>query len=147
MTSSGGKNIPMTSSRPYIVQALHEWIIDNNLTPYLLVSAHHDGVMIPARYIDNGKIVLNVNPMAVNALVMDKSHIEFEARFRGIVEHVYVPMQAVMAIYAKENGRGMSFDEDDGDIPPPPPTKDDDDSGSTGKGGRSGGRGHLTVVK
>lgn len=147
MTGSDSDNStqPMTSSRPYIVKALHEWIVDNHMTPYLLVNAMNNDVMVPERYIDNGKIVLNINPMAVNVLAIEKSHIEFEARFRGIVEHVFVPMQAVLAIYAKENGRGMAFEDDDGDIPPPPP-KDEGGKSSGGKGG-SGARGHLKVVK
>lgn len=105
------QNTNMTSSRPYLVRALHEWIVDNNVTPYILVNAMHPDARVPNEYVEGGKIVLNISPNAVNALVLEKSHIEFEARFRGVVEYIYVPMAAVMAIYAKENGRGMAFDD------------------------------------
>ena len=153
----GQGNHPMGSSRPYIVKALHEWIVDSSLTPYLLVFADYPNAQVPYQYVDKGKIVLNISPSSVNLLVIDKTHIEFEARFRGILEYIYVPMNAVMAIYAKENGRGMAFDEEE-DVPPPndPPLKPvemtdnagEKSKGGKGKGGKGkGGRGHLTVVK
>ena len=138
--------IKMTSSRPYIVKALHEWIVDNHLTPYLLVNAQGNYVRVPMDYVDNGKIVLNISPSAVNAFVLEHNYIEFEAKFRGVPEHIYVPMNSILAIYAKENGRGMAFEEEGDDDQPPPTTTTTNGSASSG-GKKSGAKGHLKVVK
>lgn len=124
----------MTSSRPYLIKALYEWIVDNRCTPYLLVSADYPRVQVPAGYAADGQVVLNVSPSAVREWHVDKDAISFEARFGGVSHSLYVPFEAVMAIYARENGQGMVFeleseasiDEDD-DGPedtPPPPQKD-----------------------
>lgn len=112
--------ITMSSSRPYLVRGLNEWIIDNNLTPYLLVDAKQGGVHVPEQYVKDGKIVLNISPTAVRDLRLDNEHVEFNARFGGVAMNVTVPMGAVLAIYAKENGQGMVFSEDGGDKPRPP---------------------------
>ncbi len=108
----------MTTSRPYLVRAIHEWIIDNEMTPHLLVDIDGDGVEVPAQQGQNGKIVLNISPSAVEGLNLGNDAISFRARFGGIATEVYVPVDAVLAIYAKENGRGMVFN-DDGDEPEP----------------------------
>lgn len=108
----------MTSSRPYLLRALHEWIIDNDLTPYILVDAEQSGVQVPRQFIENGKIVLNIAPRAVHALAIDNARISFSARFGGAPMGVLVPVHAVLAVYAKENGQGMVFAEED--EPPPP---------------------------
>jgi stringent starvation protein B len=111
----------MTSSRPYLIRALYQWIVDNGLTPYLLVHAHAAGVHVPQQYVQNGKIVLNLNPSAVQGLSISNERIEFSARFGGVPVAVVVPPEAVLAIYAKENGQGMLFnEEDDGGGPPEP---------------------------
>lgn len=110
----------MNSSRPYLVRAIHEWILDNDMTPHLLVDIEGDGVDIPAQQGQNGKIVLNISPAAVEGLRLGNDAIAFRARFGGIATDVYVPVDAVLAIYAKENGRGMVFsDQDSGGSPPP----------------------------
>lgn len=127
----------MNSSRPYLIRAINEWILDNALTPYLLVNAEATGVDVPRRYVDNGKIVLNINPHAISSLNIANDHIEFSARFGGTPMLVYIPMAAVLAIYAKENGRGMMFNEDEDATPPSGP----DDTP------RGGGRPSLKVVK
>ncbi|VAW54247.1 Stringent starvation protein B [hydrothermal vent metagenome] len=106
----------MTSSRPYLVRAIYQWIADNGMTPHLLVDATADGVQVPTEHIQNGKIILNIAPMAVNALVLGDAEITFNARFSGKPRNLYVPIEAVLAIYAKENGQGMMFSEDDGAI-------------------------------
>lgn len=111
----------MTSSRPYLLRAIYEWIVDNSLTPYLLVNAEVDGVVVPEQYIEDGKIILNVNPTAVQALELANAGVSFSARFSGASMDLYIPIHAVLAIYARENGRGMVFnDELDGSEPPEP---------------------------
>ncbi|MCF6217910.1 MAG: ClpXP protease specificity-enhancing factor [Gammaproteobacteria bacterium] len=109
----------MTSSRPYLVRAMYEWIVDNYLTPYLLVKADIEGVVVPEQFIEDGKIILNVNPSAVQSLQMGNEHIQFSARFSGKPMNLHVPVHAVMAVYARENGRGMVFN-DEVDVPVPP---------------------------
>ncbi len=126
----------MTRSRPYLVRAIHEWILDNDMTPHLLVDIEGDGVEVPAQQGQNGKIVLNISPQAVEGLMLGNDAIGFRARFGGISTDVYVPVDSVLAIYAKENGRGMVFNEDDGEPEP-------EDSG----GGRPGKRPALKIVK
>ena len=108
----------MTTSRPYLVRAINEWILDNEMTPHLLVDIEGDGVEVPAQQGQNGKIVLNISPAAVDSLNLGNDAISFRARFGGIATEVYVPVDSVLAIYAKENGRGMVFN-DDGDEPEP----------------------------
>ena len=111
----------MTPSRPYLVRALHEWILDNGMTPYIVVDAGIQGVRVPEDYITNGQIILNVSPTAVSDLAVGVDAIEFKARFGGVPIHVYVPVVAVMAIYAKENGQGMVFGSEPGAPEPPSP--------------------------
>ena len=105
----------MTSSRPYLLRALYEWIVDNGMTPHVLVDAARDDVEVPSAAIRDGKIVLNVSPGAVRDLVMDNDCVSFVARFSGVTHGINIPAEAVMAIYARENGQGMMFPEDDGD--------------------------------
>lgn len=110
----------MTSSRPYLIRAVHEWLVDNAMTPYLLVNAGLEGVVVPVQFVENGKIILNIAPQAVHMLQLGNAMIEFSARFSGKPMDVRVPVGAVQAIYARENGRGMVFnDEMDGGTPPP----------------------------
>ena len=108
----------MTSSRPYLVRALYEWILDNNCTPHLLVYADAEGVDVPRSHVQNGQIVLNIAPTAVVNLLMDQSAISFNARFNGSPTDIYIPMHAVMGIVTRENGQGMMFDFTE---PPRPP--------------------------
>ncbi len=106
----------MTSSRPYLVRAMYQWIADNGKTPHLLVDASVDGVQVPAEHVQNDKIILNIAPMAISSLVLGDEEITFSARFSGQSQGIYVPIEAVLAVYAKENGQGMMFSEDDGAI-------------------------------
>jgi stringent starvation protein B len=106
----------MTSSRPYLIRAIYQWIADNGMTPHLLVDVSVDGVQVPAEHVQNGKIILNIAPMAISALVLGDEEITFSARFSGKSQGLSVPVDAVLAVYARENGQGMMFSEDDGVI-------------------------------
>ena len=100
----------MTSSRPYIARAVYEWILDNDCTPYILVDATQRGVEVPGEFVKDGQIVLNISPSAVRALQMDNDVITFSGRFGGEALTIMVPTNALMAIYARENGQGMVFE-------------------------------------
>lgn len=115
----------MTSSRPHIVRALYEWILENECTPYILVNAMADHVEVPQQFVKNGQIVLNVSPMAVVDLLLTNEVMQFNGRFGGVPMDVYVPMSAVMGIYARENGQGMIFDLDEREPEPPFPNDPD----------------------
>ncbi|HHJ80034.1 MAG TPA: ClpXP protease specificity-enhancing factor [Candidatus Tenderia electrophaga] len=103
----------MISSRPYLIRAIYEWIVDNELTPYFLVNAEAADVTIPGQYVQDGRIILNVSPQAVRDLDLSNDWVMFNARFGGVSMEVSVPPSAVLAVYAKENGRGMVFSDDD----------------------------------
>ena len=116
----------MNSSRPYLVRALYEWIVDNDCTPHLLVNAEFPGVRVPPGYANDGQIVLNVSPSAERNLHMDNEAVSFEGRFGGTAHSLYIPSGAMLAIYARENGEGVVFGEPETsstteDTPPPPP--------------------------
>jgi len=99
----------MLSSRPYLARALYEWLLDNDQTPYIVVDAERDGVQVPGQFVQNGQIVLNIAPTAVRDLLMDNEGITFSARFGGQPMQVIVPSEALIALYARENGVGMVF--------------------------------------
>ncbi len=111
----------MTSLKPYLIRSVYEWIVDNSSTPYLLVNANNNKGNLPVDYIEDGKIVLNVRPQAIEALSLGNELIEFNARFSGKPMTVVVSVNAVMAIYAKENGKGLVFDQENNDSDEPPP--------------------------
>jgi stringent starvation protein B len=104
----------MTPNRPYLIRAVNEWLLDNHCTPHLLVNAEAPGVDVPRQYIQDGKIVLNIGPNAVEGLRVTNDEVTFLARFSGVSQLVSLPINAVLAIYAKENGRGMMFGEEEG---------------------------------
>ena len=103
----------MTSNKPYLIRALYDWIVDNHLTPHVLVDASCDDLSVPADYVEDDRIVLNISPSAVRDLDLSNDYINFKARFSGQSMNVYFPSNAVLAIYAKENGRGMIFAEEE----------------------------------
>lgn len=103
----------MTSNRPYILRALHEWIIDNGMTPYVLVNAGMAGVEVPEQYVQDERVVLNISPGAVHDLELGNEFVSFSARFGGTPTRVFLPVQAILAIYARENGKGMIFPEEE----------------------------------
>jgi len=112
----------MTPLKPYLVRAIHEWILDNDRTPYLLVNAAVTGVEVPQQYVEDGRIVLNLRTEATQGLSLGNEWIEFSARFGGKPMRVMVPVHAVLAIYASENGQGMVFDVDETGSTEQPPT-------------------------
>ncbi len=118
----------MISNRPYLIRALYEWITDNGLTPHLLVNAELAAVEVPPPYVQEGRIVLNLSASAVQGLRLGNDLIEFSARFGGTPYWIRIPPLAVMAVYARENGQGMAFnqtpDAPGEDEPPPRPQAD-----------------------
>lgn len=115
----------MTSSRPYIMRALYEWIVDNQCTPYVLVDASIGEVLVPRQYVKDDQIVLNISPDAVVDLTISNQAVAFNGRFGGVATDVYVPISAVIGIYARENGQGMVFDPEEamGTPPEEPPPR------------------------
>jgi len=116
----------MTSLKPYLLRAVYEWITDNGLTPYLLINADHPNTVVPQQFVENGKIILNIKPQAIHALILGNEEVSFSARFNGQSMNIHVPIRAILTIYAQENGKGMIFDPEDEETPPPekkPPTK------------------------
>lgn len=114
----------MTSSRPYLLRALYEWILDNDCTPYIVVNAYAENVQVPQEYVKDGQIILNISPAAVHALQMNDDALDFNGRFSGIPTPVYVPVSAIMGIYARENGQGMVFETEPSPPRPPAPRRD-----------------------
>ncbi len=103
----------MTSSRPYLIRAIYQGIVDNGMTPHLLVDASNEDCMLPLEHVQNGKIVLNIAPMAISGLILGDDDISFSARFSGKSQSIQAPVESVLAVYAKENGQGMMFSEDE----------------------------------
>lgn len=110
----------MTSNRPYLLRAVYEWICDNGLTPHIVVDAGKPGVQVPPQAINDGRVVLNLAPRAIGHLDMGNDVITLTARFGGVSQSISVPVAAVQAIYARENGQGMLLAEDaSGSVAPP----------------------------
>ncbi|HQW58337.1 MAG TPA: ClpXP protease specificity-enhancing factor [Gammaproteobacteria bacterium] len=145
----------MTSTRPYLIRAFYDWIVDNACTPHIVVNAGAENVEVPDEYVDGGQIVLNIAVNAVQGLRLGDHEIEFQARFGGRIRRVYAPIHSILAIYAKENGRGMVFAEEEESMPAPTSPPSDSKKGKTAikeadkKPGKRppGDRSHLTVVK
>lgn len=104
------QELNLSPTRPYLARAIYEWICDNQLTPYLLVDATHPSSVVPEQFVKDGQIVLNIAPHAVHQFQMSNEAITFSARFSGAARELYVPIQAVLGIYARENGQGLFFD-------------------------------------
>lgn len=118
----------MQSSRPYLARALYQWLLDNDLTPYIVVDAEQPGVEVPRQFVQNGQIVLNMAPTAVRDFFMENDALGFSARFGGQPMRILVPISALVAIYARENGVGMVF----GHEPVLPEAVEQGDSGLSG---------------
>jgi len=111
----------MTSLKPYLIRSIYEWIVDNDLTPHLLVDAENSSAVLPLQFVEDGKIILNIRPQAIQGLTLGNSDIQFSARFSGKPMNIVAPVAAVLAIYAKENGKGMIFDQEDEEPENTPP--------------------------
>ena len=108
----------MTTNKPYMIRAMHEWILDNNCTPYIVFMADYPGVEVPQDFVRDGQITLNIAPSAVRDLVLGNESIQFNARFGGVPTNISGPIAAVMAVFAKENGQGMGFEVEKPETPP-----------------------------
>lgn len=102
---------------------MHEWIVDNGMTPHILADASNDQVQVPRQFEEDGKIVLNIGPTAVQSLDLGADAVSFDARFDGKQMTVFIPIQSVLAIYTRENGQGMMFAEEE-DLPPTDDSQD-----------------------
>ena len=111
----------MTSNRPYLLRALYQWLLDNGMTPQILVDATDTEAMLPAEHVREGRIVLNISPSAVADLLIADDAVSFKARFAGRSLAVRAPVRAVLAIYARENGKGMAFPPESPDTNSPSP--------------------------
>lgn len=130
----------MLSRRPYLIRAIHDWVLDNNLTPHMLVAADAPGVHVPRQFVtEDGRITINVSPSAVRNLTLGNDIIRFSARFSGQPFEVEIPPGAVLALYARENGQGMLFGEVE---EPEPPSGTPDDAEPDAKKPS-----HLKIVK
>jgi len=101
--------MPETSTKPYLLRALYEWCTDNGYTPYIVVVVDAS-TRVPAEFVKNGEIVLNISFEATGNLKIDNDFIHFKARFGGVAREIEVPVSNVSAIYARENGQGMAFE-------------------------------------
>ena len=140
----------LSSTRPYLLRAMHEWMTDNSQTPLVVVDAAVDGVIVPLEHVKDGRIVLNVAWSATRDLELGNDVISFQARFGGVAHSVSMPMLAVRGIYARESGQGMVFQDEPGltgsaeDRPADAGTNSNDDS--DGPKPRPGGP-TLRIVK
>ena len=125
----------MTPIKLYLLRAVYDWAVDNNFTPQVLVDAGTAGVRVPANYVQDGRIVLNIHPRAVGRFEFAAEALRFAARFGGQSLAVEVPYAAVLAIYARENNQGITFPElSGGDMPEPGPEDNPPDGKPPSKG-------------
>lgn len=101
--------VNMTSNRPYLLRAFYQWIVDNECTPYIVVEADLPHVQVPPQTVRDGQVVLNISPSAVQNLLLEDEQVTFSARFGGVPFEVYIPLYAISAVYARENGAGTMF--------------------------------------
>ena len=138
----------LSSTRPYLLRAMHEWMSDNNQTPLVVVDSEVDGVVVPREHVKDGRIILNIAWSATRNLQLENDQISFQARFGGVPHSVVLPVSAVQGIYARESGQGMVFQDEanlEGALPPDEKGAGDDGSPDDPKP-RSGGP-NLRIVK
>jgi stringent starvation protein B len=133
----------LKSRRPYLLRAMHEWIGDSGYTPYVIVDAGVTGVDVPRQFVQDGKIVLNLSWSATDQLALGNDELTFSGRFGGAAMSVRIPVEAVLAIYARETGQGMVFTEDDA----PPPGGEPPVQPARPEARSPAARPHLKVVK
>lgn len=148
MTGKKGGGDAPSSTRPYLLRAIHQWAVDNGLTPQVLVDADHNGVQAPMNYVQDGTIVLNLHPRAVKGLEMDNDHLFFSTRFGGQPFEIFAPMDSVLAVFARENGQGIFFEIEEGGGEPDRPHRADKKGNKDSDKAESGGKSaHLKLVK
>lgn len=138
------------STRPYLIRAIHEWAIDNGFTPQILVAANHEYVSVPPEHVKDNQIVLNIHPQSVKSLEIGNEYIMCSARFSGRPFALTVPIVSVLAIYAKENGQGIAFQEAGNEPEPepvPPPSAQKSPDGKSSDNGIKNRPSHLKLVK
>ncbi len=131
----------MTPSKPYLIRGLYQWLLDNQATPYILADTSSIDVTVPPGIDTDGKVVLNLSPSAIQNLEMTNDYISFSARFNGVGQEIYCPMASILAIYARENGEGMMFNQESENA-----TDTDDSAEGTGQP-KKPNRPGLKVVK
>lgn len=138
-----------SSTKPYLLRALHDWCTDNGYTPHIVVQVD-DNTVVPLSHVQDGQITLNIGLLATNMLNLGNDYIEFQARFNGVTEDIFVPVAAVSAIFARETGAGMGFEVTEStpytDDPTPTPTASSSKDNKTPKEPASE-RSHLKIVK
>ncbi|WP_367103636.1 ClpXP protease specificity-enhancing factor [uncultured Psychrobacter sp.] len=137
----------ITPTRPYMVRAIYQWIEDNALTPYLMVDATAKNVQIPVEHVQDGRIVLNIASRATGNMSMENDYIHFSARFGGVSQEIWVPLQAVLGIYAKENSQGMFFDPNEYDDYEPEETSTKQDKTNSESKPKRDNKAGLKVLK
>lgn len=141
---------PVTSRRPYLLRAMHEWMLDNQQTPHLVVDAGFDGVRVPPQHVKDGKIILNASLSAASGLNLGNDFVTFRARFGGVSQDIVVPVAAIIGIYSRETGQGMIFGDNDtpsgSPEPPSPPSPAPSPTTRTAPAGEPR-KSHLKVVK
>lgn len=139
----------MLPIKAYVVEAYYKWIVESGFTPYLVVDATADHVEVPVEHVRDGQIVLNMAPAAIRDLVFHKSYLSFRTQFSGVTYIIYVPMIAVLSIFAKENGEGKAFEmaEEDYDHPVMQPMPRSHFEGGEGDGSGSGGSKGASFLK
>jgi len=130
----------MTSNKPYLLRALNEWILDNGQTPHVIVDVNAGGIEVPPQAVRDGKLVLNISPQATRNLLISNDAVSFQARFSGKSHEIFLPMDAVLAIYARENGQGMMFAHGVG-------MPEDRDAGKEEPGDKPQDGPHLKLIK
>ena len=138
----------MGSTKPYLVRAIYDWSLDEGLTPQIMVDVEVHGVTVPLNYVKDGKIVLNLHPNSVRDLELGNDYLLFSARFSGRAENITIPIEAVLAVYARENGQGIVFQPDGSGVTPPQPrrSRQDHEKEMPGQDRHRTGS-HLKVVK
>ena len=129
----------MVSTRPYLIRAIYEWAQDNNLTPHILVDTTDPNVSVPTEFIEDDKIILNIAASAVASLSLGNDYISFNARFAGAAREIFVPISAVRAVYARENGMGVVLPED--------PEQEDTTAGAPAAEASVPKPSHLKIIK
>lgn len=143
----------MTSTKPYLLRAIFEWAEENDFTPQVLVNAESPGVEVPQAHVVDGQIVLNIGTSAVKLHVMDNDCLSFSARFSGVEHDLFLPMDSILAIFARENSQGIFFEESSDDNAPDPDldrsalSKKTEPTPFTGKKGNAKKTSHLKIIK